>query len=225
MRVTEPPSIASWILKHLTPGPCNEALVGDLVEQFRCGRSKAWYWHQVLSTIATGCIRAVANHRIVLLYSVVWSMLAPAWFVLSTNAEINYRVIGRIYRLDWPWSTLIALGLSAVTNLTFIWSGVLFYLLPHMWITKSFSVRQLWRRLFLSAAAFIAICAAELALLMFFPIGHGHGIDRRTLTEANSLTDLRTWAILHRLFSLLLVLIALWGVTSNSGKRRNRIVA
>ncbi len=33
MRVTEPPSIASWILKHLTPGPSNEALAGDLFEE------------------------------------------------------------------------------------------------------------------------------------------------------------------------------------------------
>jgi hypothetical protein len=44
------PRLASIILDLLAPG--NEALVGDLEEEFSRGRSTAWYWRQVLTAIA-----------------------------------------------------------------------------------------------------------------------------------------------------------------------------
>jgi hypothetical protein len=44
------PRLASIILDLLAPG--NEALLGDLEEEFSRGRSTAWYWRQVLTAIA-----------------------------------------------------------------------------------------------------------------------------------------------------------------------------
>jgi hypothetical protein len=45
MRPSQPPIVATWVLAHF--GNRNEALAGDLVEEYRRGRSVAWYWRQV----------------------------------------------------------------------------------------------------------------------------------------------------------------------------------
>ena len=45
-----PPRLASLLLEQFAPG--NEALHGDLDEEFSDGRSSTWYWRQVIATIA-----------------------------------------------------------------------------------------------------------------------------------------------------------------------------
>ena len=44
------PRLASIVLDLLAPG--NEALLGDLEEEFSRGRSTVWYWRQVLTAVA-----------------------------------------------------------------------------------------------------------------------------------------------------------------------------
>jgi hypothetical protein len=51
MRSSKPPVLATWLVEHLIPGPRNEALAGDLLEQFSQGRSVTWYWREVLVAI------------------------------------------------------------------------------------------------------------------------------------------------------------------------------
>lgn len=46
-----PPAIATWMLKHLVLGDRNEALEGDLLEEFHRRRSGVWYWRQVLRAV------------------------------------------------------------------------------------------------------------------------------------------------------------------------------
>src|SRR5215203_3674669 len=45
-----PPRLASLLLERFAPG--NDPLRGDLEEEFASGRTSAWYWRQVISTIA-----------------------------------------------------------------------------------------------------------------------------------------------------------------------------
>ncbi len=54
-----PPRLAAALIK-LTAGP-NDALVGDLEEQFRSGRSRRWYWSQAARMVATRC---AADYRV-----------------------------------------------------------------------------------------------------------------------------------------------------------------
>ena len=51
MKPTNPPRFAMWLLQHFGPEANQEALAGDLLEGYRHGRSKAWYWRQVLAAI------------------------------------------------------------------------------------------------------------------------------------------------------------------------------
>lgn len=46
-----PPAVATWILQHLGAGTHQEALAGDLIEQYARGRSRLWYWQQALIAI------------------------------------------------------------------------------------------------------------------------------------------------------------------------------
>jgi hypothetical protein len=48
--VKPPPRTASALLQRLTQG--TESALGDLVEQFQSGKSRWWYWRQVVGVIA-----------------------------------------------------------------------------------------------------------------------------------------------------------------------------
>jgi hypothetical protein len=49
-RARRPPRFALALLERLVPE--SAALAGDLVEEFRQGRSRAWFWWQVLAAVA-----------------------------------------------------------------------------------------------------------------------------------------------------------------------------
>ena len=51
MNSVKPPRLAVWLLEHFGPELNQEALAGDLNEAFQQGRSKGWYWRQVLGAI------------------------------------------------------------------------------------------------------------------------------------------------------------------------------
>ena len=126
MSHADPPPIATWLLEHWTPGRLNDALAGDLLEEFRSGRKDRtgpWYWWQVLSVIAIGSMRELLSHRAVLLFATAWSMLTPSWLLIVTAIERRFNFNSRILQLEFPWSTLSDLGLLLAANLLFIWAG------------------------------------------------------------------------------------------------------
>lgn len=54
MKTSQPPILATRLLEKLAPGPHEDAVAGDLIEQYRQGRSAAWYWRQVMLAIVVG---------------------------------------------------------------------------------------------------------------------------------------------------------------------------
>jgi hypothetical protein len=56
-----PPTRATRLLLQL--GPQDEAFIGDRIEEYRAGRSRAWYWRQVLSAVLLSTVRHVGAHR------------------------------------------------------------------------------------------------------------------------------------------------------------------
>ena len=221
MGLIEPPAAATWMLKHLVPGERNEAMAGDLLEEFRRGRSGNWYLRQILAAIVIGCFRDLIHHRMGLAYAAVWSILTPAWFVVIDKFRNDSTITGLIYRMDWPWSTICDLGLGAAVNVAFIGSGMFLYLIPRMLITGSFSVRRIRRGLFLILLVYAAFWAVLFGLFVLLP--PGHGIDRHTLTPLNAVTNIWIW---FGCLPLILALVCgLWGATSRRNGELTKIVA
>jgi hypothetical protein len=67
MRDQQPPRVATWLAQRLVFGPRRESLLGDLIEQYRQGRSRSWYWRQVLAAIVVGNVHDVAAHKMLAL--------------------------------------------------------------------------------------------------------------------------------------------------------------
>jgi hypothetical protein len=47
MRMQPAPAIATWLLKLFCSRAEDESLIGDLLEKYRQGRGRFWYWRQV----------------------------------------------------------------------------------------------------------------------------------------------------------------------------------
>ncbi len=78
MKTLQPPALATKLLELLSSGPDSDAIAGDLIEQYREGRSAVWYWRQVILAVVISCIRdrtlggpAVLGSLLVLLLMIV----------------------------------------------------------------------------------------------------------------------------------------------------------
>src|ERR1700689_2164743 len=62
MKCADPPRLATWLLEHAGGRYRREALVGDLIEEFSLGRSRAWFWRQILHALCSG-VRCDMHHQ------------------------------------------------------------------------------------------------------------------------------------------------------------------
>jgi hypothetical protein len=82
MTTTQPPRFATFLLDRL--GPQNEALAGDLAEEYRAGRSALWYSRQVAITIVFHMVADIRGHWLIVLRGVVTGLVllrALGWVV------------------------------------------------------------------------------------------------------------------------------------------------
>ncbi len=180
MSCMPPPALAYWTLTHLVPGESNDALAGDLHEEFCSGRSAAWYWGQVLSAIAIGCLRELRIRRAALLFAGLWSMLAPAWMLWIADIERHANFKEYLAQMTWPWSIVCDLGLTLAGSLLFLWAGILLYLLPGLWINGASRLRTFGRGLAASVPSLLVLWLALIVFSMHFVAVH-------TVTQAAAL--------------------------------------
>ncbi len=81
MKTSPPPILATRLLERLAPGPHGDALAGDLIEQYREGRSTAWFWRQAL----LGIIVCLAKDRTLGGFAVLGSLLVLLLMILSVG--------------------------------------------------------------------------------------------------------------------------------------------
>ncbi|HUV68415.1 MAG TPA: hypothetical protein VMW15_02050 [Terracidiphilus sp.] len=208
MNRREPPPLATWMLEHLTAGDCNDALAGDLLEEFRSGRTTAWYWGQVLNAIGLGWLSELVNRRAMLLFAALWSMLAPGWVLLVAHFSLRLDLSARIMSLEFPWSTICDLSLMLAANLLFIWAGILAYLIPHLWLRRSLRVKPLSHGMLASIPVLLAVWVALIVLPKQFlytsagirpslaPVP-AYAITGLNPTEVRHITPAQTWDVLY----------------------------
>jgi hypothetical protein len=54
--MARPPKLATWLLKRFGEERTTEAILGDLTERFQAGKTRWWYWKQVVIA-AVACAR------------------------------------------------------------------------------------------------------------------------------------------------------------------------
>jgi len=60
MRSERPPLIAAWLLERFCADP---GLAGDLIEEYRARRSRAWYWKQAIIAVGVYPISQIVEHK------------------------------------------------------------------------------------------------------------------------------------------------------------------
>jgi hypothetical protein len=121
-------ALASWMLEHLTFGPRNEALSGDLLEELRYGRSGRWYWHQVLTAIGIGLWKKTRECAVPLVFAAGWSTLYPLWKFVGRD-WLTQVAPDRWATLEWPYSSSLQIVNGVIPAVTFVWLGLLVYLI------------------------------------------------------------------------------------------------
>lgn len=64
------PRVATWLAERFLTSRRRESLVGDLVEQYREGRSVRWYWGQVVRAIVANTTEELTTHKLLALRAV-----------------------------------------------------------------------------------------------------------------------------------------------------------
>lgn len=57
------PRVATWLADRFLTSRTRESLIGDLMEQYREGRSASWYRGQVLRAIGASTVEELAAHK------------------------------------------------------------------------------------------------------------------------------------------------------------------
>jgi len=96
MNPRNPPVLANGLLRRLHYFEYNEALAGDLEEEFTNGRSRRWYWRQALQVIGRGMRRNLASDWPGLIFAFLMVCAPQLGCVLLLR-----RYLGPHARLSW----------------------------------------------------------------------------------------------------------------------------
>ena len=211
----EPPRLAQWMLEHLIPpAERDEALAGDLEEHFRAGRSDVWYRRQAAVAVATGWTQYFARRGTMLVFALVWSMLAPAWFVATSNFEASHD-FSKLWGILGPF---VLVGWTAL-HAVFLWAGLMVYQLVHIFLGKPIP-RKAIRRAFWMVPLFLPPIYG-LALVMTAIYGETAPALQNARLAGNVLgqvSDLSLLADLIRIPYFLTLVGALWGTAQHAGR-------
>lgn len=99
MKSSRAPALATWLLAQFGCSPKNESLMGDIIEEYARGRSRVWYWRQVLVALAAGLVQEVREHWRIAARALAtgWSFVVLWWLL----AVLYYQVLGRLLPASW----------------------------------------------------------------------------------------------------------------------------
>jgi hypothetical protein len=99
MRSSKLPAAATWLLEHLQSGSRNDHITGDMMEAYQSGRSRAWYWKEVLSAIFVSFCQEIVAHPVLAVRAT-----AIGWAIyLSYQYGVGPRVLTPLVQRFLPW--------------------------------------------------------------------------------------------------------------------------
>ncbi len=212
MTLREPPQIAVWMLEHMTSGVRDEALSGDLLETFQRGRSDGWYWQQVVGACVVSWFESLRARASMLVFAILWSIMAPAWNVLCQNVEsgkLSTRFDNEMIVKLGPFWLIAALIGWIVIHAIFLWGGLLIFSVAHT-RTGGSLYRDRYKRAFLLApVVFVPVYGALYLLVTLNWYGYFANFPLLNSTFGQ-IADFRVLADAIRLPYLLALVIALW---------------
>jgi hypothetical protein len=202
------------MLEHLTYGNRDEALAGDLLEEFRGGRSESWYWRQALAACAVSWLRGLRARAPLLVFALLWSMLAPAWKVFIDGIQ-SAPVFNRIWPLFGGFWVLPAFAVWLVLNSAFLWAGIFVFILPNASFRHVLRGERLIHAFLLALLVFLPsyLVIFVLVNLYWFSIFAHAELVAKPLGQ---ITDLRILADAMRIPYLVATLCALWNAIPRS---------
>jgi hypothetical protein len=135
MKSSQPPSLATWLLEHVVARGQNEALAGDLLEDYNRGRSAAWYWRQVLIAITVSFSKELRSRWTTIVFAVVISG-AVSWQQLWHSSPFQPLFVWGT-TLPWPASLFFSITLLSAFETVVLLVALSAYLVA----TRSFSLR------------------------------------------------------------------------------------
>jgi hypothetical protein len=113
MKTLKSPFIAAWLLDRFGADPQLDAVAGDLLEQYRLGRSRLWYWREVITAITVGTSTAFRDHTLVMLRALVIGWVVTymsTWISGPLVYSIMARLIENWYAYNIPFVTGLLIG-------------------------------------------------------------------------------------------------------------------
>jgi hypothetical protein len=117
MTTNKPPAFATWLWKHFGCGPNQNALLGDLTEQYLQKGNALWYWRQVLKAIPISVLKEVREHRQIAARAIVaglaiWTLFIVMIYPLFTSPFFGGNTVGvdiqPLHPIGSAWSVLWA---------------------------------------------------------------------------------------------------------------------
>ena len=206
-----PPPRATWFLEHLAAGEREEALTGDLIEEYHSGRSNGWYWQQVVRACIVSWSRGLSARVPVIFYALVWSILAPTWYVLIERSAHQF-TFNKLFDSLAPFSLVLAPIVWTIAHAAFLWAGLLIYQLAHAFLGRKLRRGDLRRAFWLATLIlppvyFVTFVFVDLYQYSVPALAHA----RLAATSLAQITDVGLLSDLIRVPYFVALLSALWG--------------
>jgi hypothetical protein len=162
MKSNNPPVVATWLLKLFTVDSANDPLVGDLIEEYRRGRSGFWLWRQTLAAIAAGLLKALRVHPLAPVFALFWTLpMALVGFLVVQPMQIAI-FLGHPWGPASAYLTEIQVGFGIVWRMIYLWLGIAIYVSFSSLIARRFDLRQFWRGSLVGTVLSLVVLAAWL---------------------------------------------------------------
>jgi hypothetical protein len=223
MRRSEPPPLATWLLEHCVPADHSDELAGDLLEDFRAGRSDSWYWQQTLSACAVSWGEGLRARMTLLLFALLWCMLAPAWKAVIDGID-SAPGLDRIMPYLGPFWIFAALAGWVILHSIFLWAGILVYYIANKSLGRIFRRGKLSRALLLAPLVFAPMYGAtfvwsNLYWYSFFANA------KLAPTPLSQMADLQILANVMRVPFFIALISALWNLVPQSPRAFQTLLA